>query len=344
MKKLLNTLYVTREDAYLAKEGENIVIKEYGKVIGRFPIHILEGIVCFNYQGASPDLVKLCGDNNIIISFLTPQGRFCGRYVSASSGNVLVRREQYRMADDDRSIDFVRNIVYAKGYNSSKIIKNFVKDHKDVVDMPRIQKSLELIDDTLIDVKFSNDKDMLRGLEGVIARAYFDVFDELIIQQREDFYFIGRNRRPPLDRVNALLSYMYAILTYDCQSALEAEGIDSYVGFMHVDRPGRISMALDLCEEMRSYLVDRACLSMINLRIINKKDFEVKENGAVLLNDKGREKVLKYWQENKQREIQHPFIGEKIKLGLLPHVQSRLLNRYLRGDLNSYPPFMMRSS
>lgn len=344
MKKLLNTLYVTREEAYLAKEGGNIVIKEYGEVIGRFPIHILEGIICFNYQGASPNLVKLCGENNIIISFLTLQGKFCGRYVSASVWNVLVRREQYRMADDEHSVGFVRNIIYAKGYNSKKIIKNFIKDHKDIVDIPRINKALELIDETLIDVKFSNDKDSLRGLEGVIARAYFDIFDETIIQQREDFYFIGRNRRPPLDRVNALLSYLYSILTYDCQSALEAEGIDSYVGFMHVDRPGRISMALDLCEEMRAYMVDRLCLSLINLRIINIKDFEVKENGAVLLNDKGRGKVLKYWQENKHQEITHPFLGEKIKLGLLPHVQSRLLNRHIRGGLDSYPPFMIRGN
>lgn len=248
------------------------------------------------------------------------------------------------MADDEHSVGFVRNIIYAKGYNSKKIIKNFIKDHKDIVDIPRINKALELIDETLIDVKFSNDKDSLRGLEEVIARAYFDIFDETIIQQREDFYFIGRNRRPPLDRVNALLSYLYSILTYDCQSALEAEGIDSYVGFMHVDRPGRISMALDLCEEMRAYMVDRLCLSLINLRIINIKDFEVKENGAVLLNDKGRGKVLKYWQENKHQEITHPFLGEKIKLGLLPHVQSRLLNRHIRGGLDSYPPFMIRGN
>ncbi|WP_300408739.1 type I-C CRISPR-associated endonuclease Cas1c [Lagierella sp.] len=344
MKKLLNVLYVTREDAYLAKEGENIVIKEYGKVIGRFPIHILEGIICFNYQGASPDLIKMCGDNNIIIAFMTPQGRYCGRYIGKSSGNVLVRREQYRLADGEESLEFVRNIVYAKGYNSKKIIKSFVKDHKEIVDLQRIDKSIALIDKALDDIKISQDKDSLRGLEGVVAKAYFDIFDEMILQQREDFYFVGRNRRPPRDRVNTLLSFLYTVLTYDCQSALEAEGIDSYVGFMHVDRPGRISMALDLCEEMRSYLVDRLCLSLINLRIIKPVDFEIKENEAVLLNDKGKQKVIKAWQENKNREIKHPFIGEKIKLGLLPHVQARLLNRYLRGDLESYPPFVIRGN
>lgn len=342
MKKLLNTLYVTRENSYLSRDGENILIFEEEKIIGRFPIHILDSISCFNYSGCSPSLMKLCIENNILISFFTPQGKFCGRIIGETNGNVLLRKKQYRISEEEESLDFVKNIIYAKAYNSKKILQRAKRDHSSKINIKQLEKAITSIEKFMNEIKTSVSKDSVRGFEGSIAKIYFECFDELILKQKEDFYFNERTKRPPRDTVNALLSFLYSMLAHEVQSALEGVGIDSYVGFFHTDRPGRISMALDMMEELRGFLVDRVVLSLINLLIINKKDFEYKENGSVLLNSKGREKVLKYWQERKQEEILHPFIEEKVKLGLLPHIQSMLLNRYLRGDLESYPPFIMK--
>ncbi len=342
MKKLLNTLYISKENVYLSKEGENVVILEEGKTIGRFPIHILDGIVSFSYVGVSPSLMKFCNEKNLLLSFFTPYGRFCGRVIGETNGNVLLRRKQYQMADGVESVEFTSNLIYSKAYNSKKILQRALRDHKDKIDTQRILFAIDSITNLMDEIRISEDKDQIRGIEGTIARVYFSVFDELIINQRKDFYFIERSKRPPLDRLNALLSFLYSMLTYDIQSALEGVGIDSYVGFFHVDRPGRCSMALDLLEEFRGFLCDRSALSMINLSIINKNHFIEKENGAILLNEKGRDKVLEYWQKRKHDIIEHPFLKEKIKIGLLPHVQSMLLNRYIRGDLESYPPFLMK--
>lgn len=342
MKKLLNTLYITKENVYLSKEGDNVVILEEGKTLGRFPIHILDGIVCFNYVGVSPSLMKFCNEKNILLSFFSPYGRFCGRLIGETNGNVLLRRKQYKMADNEESLDFVANLIYAKAYNSKKILQRGMRDHGDNIDFQKMSAVIKKIESLMEEIKLVKNKDQIRGIEGNIARLYFSVFDELITKQREHFYFLERNKRPPLDRVNALLSFLYSMLTYEIQSALEGVGIDSYVGFFHVDRPGRSSMALDILEEFRGYLCDRTTLSLINLSIINKSHFETKENGAVLLNDKGRDKVLEYWQNKKHEIIEHPFLGEKIKVGLLPHVQGMLLNRYIRGDIESYPPFLIR--
>lgn len=342
MKKLQNILYLTIDDAYLSKDGENVVIIKDSKVLKRFPIHILDGIMCFNYTGVSTALMKFAMENNLLISFFTPEGRFCGRVIGKTNGNVLLRRRQYQLADSDDSLEFVQNIIYAKIFNSRKVLKRAIRDHKEKIDSEKLLSTIDFIDLALKNVWEVDNKDSLRAIEGNVAGRYFACFDEMIVSQRDEFYFIDRNRRPPEDNTNALLSFMYSLLTYEMQSALEGVGIDSYVGFFHVDRPGRSSMALDMIEELRAYMCDRLALTMINKNIITAKDFDKKETGAVLLNDKGRAKVLENWQKRKQDEITHPFINEKIKIGLIPHVQAMLLNRYIRGDLEAYPPFLMK--
>lgn len=342
MKKLLNTLYITDEDIYLKKDGETVAVYKEGKKIKNFPIHILDGIISFSYLGCSPDLIGLCNDNGVELAFLNPYGKFLGRFQGTTSGNVLLRRRQYKMADSIESLEFTRNIVYAKAYNSQKILKRALKDHSEKIESKEMDKIIKSIEILIKEIPTTENKDSLRGIEGNIARNYFSVFDEMILQQREDFYFTSRNKRPPKDRVNALLSFVYSILTSSIQSALEAVGIDSFVGFFHVDRPGRPSMALDMIEELRGYMVDRFVLTLINKRIIQKGDFMEKENRSFLLNEKGRKKVIEQWQIRKQSIIKHPFIDENIKIGLLPHVQAMLLNQYLRGDLEAYPPFLMK--
>lgn len=342
MKKLLNTLYVTREQAYLSKDGQNVVISENGSQIGRYPIHILNDIICFSYLGMSPALVRLCLENNVGVSFLTPQGKFCGRVIGKENGNVLLRRKQYRMADSAASVTFVRNIIYAKGLNSKRILKRCILDHGNKVNVIKLEEKIKEIDNCLNKIKVACEKDIIRGYEGVVAKIYFDCFDELILQQKNDFNFCERSKRPPQDNVNSMLSLLYTFLAHDVGSALSAVGIDSYVGFMHTDRPGRMSMALDVMEELRGFMVDRTVLSMINLKIIEKSDFEKKESCAVIIKESGRKKIIEYWQKRKQTEIIHPYLKEKVKIGLLPHVQAMLLNSYIRGDLEAYPPFIIK--
>lgn len=345
MKKLLNTLFISQEDMYLTRDGENVVVKKEGETISRYPIHILEQITCFNYTGISPALMKLCIERNVNVSFITPYGKFCGRIIGETNGNVLLRRKQYKMADNEESVGFVKNIVFAKGRNTKNILNRLLRDHKEKIDVKKVKDSVEKIGLLLDEIKKTDDldKDSYRGYEGIIARLYFNCFDEMILKQREDFYFTDRNKRPPMDRVNAMLSFLYSILSLDVQSALESVGIDSYVGFFHTDRPGRASMALDMMEEMRAYMVDRLVVSMINLEEIRPSHFEEKENGAVLLNEKGRKIVLEKWNQKKQTELEHPFLKERHKLGLLPYIQAMLLNRHIKGDLESYPPFIIRS-
>jgi CRISPR-associated protein Cas1 len=340
MRKLLNTLYITNENYYLSRERENVVIRDDDKVLRRFPIHILEGIVCFNYTGASPGLIQLCNENRISITYLTPRGRFQGKYIGITNGNVLLRREQYRIADDERSLEIAKNCIKAKIINSRKVYLRLLRDHRDNINYSQVSEVAEYLKNQILLIDICKDKDSLRGIEGDAARMYFQNFDELILKQKEDFKFVLRTRRPPLNRVNAMLSFLYSVLTYEIQAALETVGLDSYVGFFHADRPGRAGLALDLIEEIRAYLVDRFVLTMINRHQISPSDFEVKENQAVLLNEKGREKILSEWQKRKQQEITHPFIKEKMPIGLLPYVQAQLLARHIRGDLEAYPPFI----
>ena len=341
MKKLLNTLYITEDDYYVSRERENIVIKQDKNIVARFPYRIIEGIICFSYVGVSPALIELCSENNINLSLHTPQGRFCGRFVGPTSGNVLLRRAQYRLADASDSLEYARRFILAKISNSRKYLLRFKRDHRNQIPS-NFFESIEVELCKSIDaVQTIVDKDSLRGIEGQAANQFFKLFEFFSLKNSEFFRFNGRTKRPPLDPVNALLSFGYSLLTYECQSALEAVGIDSYVGFFHTDRPGRASLALDLVEEFRNYIVDRFVFSLINNGQINKKHFEVKETGSVLLNKKGRAIFLEEWQKRKHVEVEHPYLREKVKTMLLPYVQAQLLAKAIRGDLESYPPFMI---
>lgn len=341
MKKLLNTLYLTQDNFYLTRERDNIVIKQEGKVISRFPYRIIDGIVCFSYLGASPSLIELCAENQIYLSFHTPQGRFCGRFVGATNGNVLLRRQQYRLADAELSLEYAQRFILAKISNSRKYLLRFKRDHRDRIDTHLFEEVNTELTWALEQVQSVEDKNSLLGIEGQAANQYFRIFNDFILNDKETFQFNGRTRRPPLDCVNALLSFGYSLLTYECQSALEAVGLDSYVGFFHTDRPGRASLALDLVEEFRAFIVDRFVFSLINKGQISKKDFEFKENGSVFLSEKGRATFLELWQKRKHMEVEHPYTKEKVKMMLLPYVQAQLLAKAIRGELESYPPFMI---
>ncbi|WP_150265639.1 type I-C CRISPR-associated endonuclease Cas1c [Paenibacillus tepidiphilus] len=343
MKKLLNTLFVTTPEAYLSLDGENVVVKKEETVLQRYPLHNLEAICTFGYTGASPALMGTCAERNIGLTFLTRNGRFIARVTGESRGNVVLRKEQYRISDDQRrSALFSRNMILGKIYNAKWILERATRDYAlrlDVVKLKKISASLSEIMKIVRDVE---DLDILRGLEGTAAVQYNSVFDELILQQKEDFYFHGRNKRPPLDNVNALLSFAYTLLSNDMTSALEGVGLDAYVGFLHRDRPGRASLALDMMEELRGIYADRFVLSLINKKQIQTKGFQRKENGAVIMDDSTRKQVLIAWQEKKQEKIIHPYLKEKISWGLVPHAQALLLARTLRGDLDEYPPFLWK--
>ena len=338
MRRLLNTLFVTSEDVYLSLDGENVVVKREQAEAGRFPLHNLDGIVCFSYAGASPALMGACAKRNVALSFCTPRGKFLARTVGSSNGNVLLRREQYRVADDLMgSCRVARYMIFGKLYNSRWSI-----DRTRRIDEVKFQTASDTIKNLLPQVLEETSMESLRGLEGAAASVYFDVFDDMILREKEAFFFHGRNRRPPLDNVNAMLSFAYSLLANDCASALEAVGLDSYVGFMHRDRPGRTSLALDLMEELRPCFADRFVLTLINNRVVRPGDFETSEDGAVRMNDDARRKFLKSWQERKQETIIHPYLGEKLPWGLIPYMQALLLSRFLRGDLDAYPPFLWK--
>lgn len=340
MKKLLNTLYLTQDNFYLTRERDNIVIKQEGQVIQRFPYRIIDGIVCFSYLGASPSLIELCAEKQINLSFHTPQGRFCGRFVGPTNGNVLLRRQHYRLADAEESLIYAQRFILAKIANSRKYLMRFWRDHRDKVDNALFEEVNAELLKSLDQVETAESKESLLGIEGQAANQYFRLFNDFVLSDKETFAFNGRTRRPPMDCVNALLSFGYSLLTYECQSALEAVGLDSYVGFFHTDRPGRASLALDLVEEFRAYVVDRFVFSLINRGQLNKKHFDIKENGSVLLTDKGRAIFIEAWQKRKHTEVEHPFTKEKVKLMLLPYVQAQLLAKAIRGELESYPPFL----
>lgn len=343
MKKLLNTLFITTPDTYLSLDGENIVISKDDEKLGRFPFHNLEAICTFGYTGASPALMGACAQRDIALTFMTMNGRFLARVIGESRGNVVLRKEQYRISDDEtRSALVARNFIVGKIYNAKWILERATRDYPLRVDVPRLKKASAYLSETIKLVREVDNLEVLRGLEGTAAVQYNRVLDELILQQKEDFYFRGRNKRPPLDNVNALLSFTYTLLANDVTAALESVGLDAYVGFLHRDRPGRASLALDVMEELRGVQADRFVLSLINKKVVDPSGFTKKESGAVIMDDDTRKKVLRAWQEKKQEKIQHPFLNEKIPWGLVPHVQSLLLARYLRGDLDGYPPFLWK--
>ena len=343
MKQLLNTLFVTSEDIYLSLEGENVLANRDGEVVARYPLHTLQTIVSFSYSGASPALMGACAEKGIGLAFCTPRGRFLARVCGESNGNVLLRREQYRIADDPhRSCAVARDMIFGKLSNSGASIQRTLRDHAPRVQNCGLEDAASQIRQLLPQVLAAADLEALRGLEGVGASAYFGVLDHMLLNRKEDFYFRGRNRRPPLDRVNAMLSFAYSLLAHDCASALESVGLDAYVGFLHRDRPGRESLALDLMEELRPCMADRFVLTLVNNRMIRPEDFQTQGSGAVLLTDDGRKKFLKAWQERKRDTLTHPYLNEKMSWGLIPYVQALLLARYLRGDLDAYPPFLWK--
>nr|WP_025828076.1 type I-C CRISPR-associated endonuclease Cas1c [Acetobacter persici] len=346
MRKHLNTIYVTTEDAWLRKDGANIVVEVEGKERGRAPLHLLEGIMCFGRIGASPALLATCAENGIAFSYLSPTGRFLARVEGPRSGNVLLRRAQYRVADDTtRSVLIARYIVAAKVANQRTVIRRVLRDYgasSPEANQKALQAAEAWLTDTTRRIVKVTDMDSLRGIEGEAARVYFGVFNLFIRSEDPAFQFGGRSRRPPLDRVNALLSFLYALLGHDCRSALESVGLDPQVGFLHADRPGRASLALDLMEELRPVLADRLALNLINRAQVRAADFVCHEGGGITLHDDARKTVLTAWQERKKQEIRHPFLGETMTFGLVAHMQALLLSRYLRGELDAYPAFIWK--
>lgn len=343
MRHLLNTLFVTSEDVYLSLDGENVVVNREKQIVGRYPLHTLSGILSFSYAGASPALMGACADREVSLTFLTPRGKFLARTCGESNGNVFLRRTQYRIADDPyQSCRVARCSIFGKLYNARRSIERTRRDHGMRVDDAKLKDASDRLKELLPAVFEETSMDSLRGLEGVGAAVYFGVLDDMILNRKDDFYFHGRNRRPPLDAVNAMLSFVYSLLSNDCASALEAVGLDSFVGFLHRDRPGRASLALDLMEELRTCIADRFVLTLINNRMVSPSDFETRESGAVSMTDNARRIFLKSWQQKKQETITHPYLNEKAPWGLVPYLQALLLARHLRGDLDEYPPFLWK--
>ena len=343
MKQLLNTLFVTSEDIYLSLEGENILANKAQQAVARYPLHTLQNIVSFSYAGASPALMGACARRGIGLAFCTPNGRFLARVCGESSGNVLLRRAQYRIADDpQRSCAAARTMIFGKLSNSAASIRRTLRDHAPRVAGCGLEDAADQIKALLPSLLEVTDLETLRGLEGVGAAAYFGVFDHLLLHRKEAFFFHNRSRRPPLDRVNAMLSFAYSLLAHDCASALESVGLDAYVGFLHRDRPGRSSLALDLMEELRPCMADRFVLTLVNNRMVGPEDFLVQDSGAVFLTDDGRKKFLQAWQARKRDTLTHPYLNEKMSWGMIPYIQALLLARYLRSDLDAYPPFLWK--
>lgn len=343
MKNLLNTLYITSPDKYLALDGENIVVYQEKQETARFPLHNIESIVTFGYAGVSPALMGKCAQNKVSVSFLSRNGAFLAGVVGKENGNVVLRKTQYRLSEEEGFCTEVsKNILTGKLLNSRRVIERAVRDYPYSLDTEKLRKASGQIQENLLRLQNCKNTAELRGVEGEAAARYFSVFDNLILQQKNDFFFHTRNKRPPLDYVNAMLSFAYTLLCGMTVSALYSVGLDPYVGFMHKDRPGRTSLALDLMEELRSVFADRFVLTAVNKRIINKNDFITKENGAVYFTEEGKKKFLQSWQQRKQNSIVHPFLKEKVEWGMVPYTQALLLARFLRGDLDGYPPFLWK--
>ena len=343
MRKLDNTLYITSPDVYLSLDGENVVIRKEDVELKRIPMHNLDGIVTCGYAGTSPALMGACAHRQINITFLSAHGRFLARVVGKEYGNVLLRKTQYRFSDDEhKSGEIAKGFLIGKLFNSRWVIERAIRDYELRLDTPKLSKVSCFIANAIRSVKNAETLDQLRGFEGEAASQYFSVFNDLILQQKEDFSFSSRNKRPPLDNVNAMLSFCYTLLAHDCASALETVGLDPYVGFLHRDRPGRISLALDLMEELRPILADRFDISLINKKLVRPDGFVKKENGAVVTDDDTRKIILNSWHKRNQEIITHPFTKDKMEWGLVPYMQSMLLSRFLRGDLDTYPSFLWK--
>lgn len=343
MKQLLNTLYITLPDVYLSLNGENIVILKDEETVMRVPLHNLEGIVCFGYKGVSPALMGACAERGIGLCFLTPHGHFLARVNGPVSGNVVLRTEQYRRsAVTKASLDIAAMFLTGKIYNARWCVERVKRDHPMRVNQSELDAAIGQMKEMIAAIPTAASREELMGLEGIAAKAYFGVFNQMILRNEQDFQFDGRNRRPPLDPVNAMLSFSYSLLGNETAGALESVGLDPAMGFLHAQRPGRASLALDLLEELRAPLADRFVLSQINLGAFTVKDFSRKENGAYYLNDEARKRFLTEWQKRKQETLIHPYLKERIPWGLVPYAQAMLLARHLRRDLDAYPPFMWK--
>lgn len=338
MKRLLNTLYVSTQGAYLHKEGQSVLVQVEKETKLRVPLQNLSGIVCFGNVLCSPFILGACAEHDVTVSFLTANGRFLAAVRGQVKGNVLLRREQYRWADDERhTLSVIRSVLTGKIANARSTLRRAMRDG--VGDREELERAVKRLKHYLGRLESEGNIDALRGIEGEAARSYFGVFNQLVTQQKDDFIFTKRSRRPPLDRINALMSFVYTIVLHDVTSALEAHGLDPCVGFLHRDRPGRPGLALDLMEEFRACLADRLVFSLINRQQIRKRDFEVSDSGSVFLSENSRKVLLTAYQKRKHTEIKHPFLGESIPVGLLFQAQALLFARYLRGDLDAYPVF-----
>jgi CRISPR-associated protein Cas1 len=343
MKKMLNVLYVTTSDAFLAKDGENLVVRAEDKELFRTPIHYLEGIVTFGYTGASPALMGLCAEKGVALSFHTKNGRFIASISGPVKGNVLLRRKQYRVADSETECtSLASRFIMGKVANCRTVLRRFISDHGDKSDSAEVEAVSKDCARNIVRLSRASSLEEIRGIEGETARGYFSVFDDLILCQKESFFMQVRSRRPPMDNFNALLSFLYTLLVNESRSALESVGLDPYVGFLHRDRPGRAGLALDLMEEFRPYIADRLAFSLINRRQLTGEDFIKKDSGGIIMTERARKIVLEAWQKRKQEEVTHPFLDEKIPIGLVPYAQALLLSRHLRGDLEDYPPFVWK--
>ncbi len=342
MRKLKNTLYITTPGAYLAREGDSLLVQIPEKPPVRFPAHNLEGVVYFGYPGASPSALELCAKMGICVTFLTPQGRFLVRVEGEQTGNVLLRRQQYRISDDSHDAARISSrFVAAKIINSRMLLMRGMRDHQECCTESMTVASKRL---KVLAVKSSEAKnlDSIRGIEGEAARHYFGCISNLLLENKEEFFMAVRSRRPPLDRINCLLSFFYTLLVHECRSACETVGLDPAVGFLHRDRPGRPSLALDLMEELRPVFAERLSITLVNRRQVGPEDFELLPNGAVFIKTDIKKKLIDAWQKRKTEIINHPFLQEKIEFGLIPYTQALLLSRYIRGDLDDYPAFIWK--
>lgn len=343
MKRHLNTLFVTTAGSYLAKDGETVLVRVEGETRARVPVLALDGIVCFGQVSYSPYLLAHCAENGVTISHLTETGRFQARIQGPTTGNVLLRRTQYRWADDlERTTALARAFVLGKLHNGRVVYRRAGRDADGSARKEGLTAAADRLGDLVAKAEHVESADAARGVEGEAGASYWQDFPLLVSRNAEGFIFGGRSRRPPLDRVNCLLSFLYTVLAHDIRSALETVGLDPYVGFLHRDRPGRPSLALDMMEEFRPWLVDRLVLSLINRGQVRPAGFVSEETGGYLMDDDTRRAVLTAWQERKQEMVTHPFLNEKMPVGLLWHTQALLLARHLRGDLEAYPPVFWR--
>ena len=340
MRKLLNTLYVTTPEAYLSKDGLNVVVSVKQEELFRIPAINIESIVTFGYMGASPGVMKLCNDNGISLTFLSPQGRFISRVQGMTKGNVLLRKKQYQLSDDETwSLQVSKLMISGKILNYRNILRRFIRDYGE---HEIVNRAVSILEQNKREALRAPDKKILIGYEGMASNAYFEALPTLILNQKEDFPFHGRNRRPPKDAVNAMLSFAYTLIANEMSAALETIGLDPYVGFLHTLRPGRTSLALDMMEEFRAYLGDRFVLSLINKRQIGPGDFLSQGDQGIVMTDKGKKAFISAWQNRKRESIIHPYLNEKVEIGLLPYVQAMLLARYIRQDLDNYPVFLIK--